>query len=70
MGGLPYSATDLSLMLAELVDALVLELLPNGRRKRHEWCCGSIPGEVGDSLGVHLTGPKVLGPNLRPILYA
>lgn len=33
-------------------------LLPGGRRDGHEWRAGSIAGEKGKSLGVHLTGSK------------
>lgn len=33
-------------------------LLPNGRREGHEWRVGSVEGERGKSLGVHLTGEK------------
>ena len=38
--------------------ALCEHLLPNGRREGAEWRCGSIQGEPGQSLGVHLVGPK------------
>jgi len=31
---------------------------PAGHREGHEWRCGSIAGEPGNSLGVHLTGSK------------
>ena len=40
------------------VEALCKALLPNGRRDGPEWRCGSIQGEPGNSLGVHLTGTK------------
>lgn len=33
-------------------------LLPNGKRKGREWCVGSIAGEEGESLKVHLGGSK------------
>jgi len=49
---------EIAARLAARVDALVLELLPAGHREGHEWRCGSITGEPGDSLGVHLTGTK------------
>jgi putative DNA primase/helicase len=48
----------ISRMLAERVDQLVADLLPAGYREGHEWRCGSVAGEPGDSLGVHLTGSK------------
>jgi len=52
------SPGDIARRLAERVDALVVELLPAGHRERHEWRCGSLAGDLGDSLGVHLTGDK------------
>ena len=51
-------AHDIARLLAERINRLVADLLPAGRRMGHEWRCGSIAGEPGDSLGVHLTGPK------------
>lgn len=33
-------------------------LLPNGVKQGHEWKVGSVSGEKGQSLGVHLTGGK------------
>src|SRR5437868_5998994 len=51
-------APDISRMLAGRIDQLVRDLLPAGHREGHEWRCGSITGEPGDSLGVHLTGAK------------
>ena len=44
--------------LTENTETLCRELLPNGRREGAEWRCGSVNGEVGKSLGVHLTGAK------------
>jgi putative DNA primase/helicase len=55
-GGL--TPRDISCRLARRVDALVLDLLPGGHREGHEWRCGSILGEAGGSLGVHLIGDK------------
>src|SRR5262249_11445122 len=52
------SARDISGQLALRVDALALDLLPAGHREGHEWRCGSVAGEAGNSLGVHLIGPK------------
>src|SRR5437588_10123686 len=51
-------APDIAHMLAGRIDRLVGDLLPAGHREGHEWRCGSIAGEPGDSLGVHLTGDK------------
>ncbi len=52
------SAGDISALLAERVEALCRDLLPAGRREGPEWRCGSVQGEAGRSLGVHLAGPK------------
>ena len=40
------------------IAALCQYLLPNGRRDGAEWRCGSVQGEPGKSLGIHLTGAK------------
>jgi twinkle protein len=32
--------------------------LPHGKRVGNEWRCGSVDGDVGKSVGVHLTGDK------------
>lgn len=45
-------------MLANRIAGLAAELLPHGRREGHEWRCGSLAGEAGGSLGVHLAGGK------------
>lgn len=45
-------------MLAARIDQLAAELLPAGRRDGAEWRCGSVAGEPGQSLGVHLRGDK------------
>src|SRR5437868_9020921 len=51
-------APDIAHMLAGRIDRLVGDLLPAGHREGHEWRCGSVAGEPGNSLGVHLTGTK------------
>jgi len=51
-------ARDISQQLATRLDVLVRDLLPAGHREGHEWRCGSVAGEPGNSLGVHLTGTK------------
>ena len=56
-------ATDLPVYeivdrLAGNIGALCEYLLPNGRREGAEWRCGSVQGEPGKSLGVHLAGAK------------
>lgn len=44
--------------LAQRVEDVCRELLPNGKREGHEWRCGSTDGDTGKSLGVHLSGNK------------
>ena len=53
------SVKDLSAMLAQQADQTVRYLLPNGKKRGHEWQVGSIKGEVGESLKVCLSGAKV-----------
>lgn len=45
-------------MLATRAEEIAVMLLPNGKRVGVEWCVGSIDGEAGKSLKVHLTGTK------------
>src|SRR3954462_791834 len=52
------NAGDIARLLARTIDRLVLDLLPAGKREGHEWFVGSVAGEPGHSLGVHLTGTK------------
>lgn len=49
---------ELKRMLASQAQRVAEYLLPAGKREGHEWRCGSVAGEPGKSLGVHLTGPK------------
>ena len=51
-------ANEIARLLARSIDKLVLDLLPAGKREGHEWFVGSVTGEPGHSLGVHLTGTK------------
>jgi hypothetical protein len=51
-------AHKIAVALAERIEPLCAHLLPNGKRRGTEWCVGSINGEAGNSLGVHLTGEK------------
>lgn len=51
-------ACDLAARLGQQADAVAAMLLPNGKRQGAEWCVGSIGGEPGDSLRVHLGGTK------------
>jgi hypothetical protein len=50
--------SEVSQMLAGRIQALVTELLPQGKRAGHEWTCGSPAGEPGTQMAVHLTGSK------------
>lgn len=49
---------DLAQGLSARIDELVVELLPSGKRAGPEWEIGSLHGEPGRSLKVHLTGAK------------
>ena len=51
--------SDIAAQLAGQAETLCRHLLPNGRLDRAEWRCGSVQGEPGSSLGVHLKGAKV-----------
>lgn len=52
------TAAEIARLLAERVDRLVADLLPAGHREGAEWRAGSVAGEAGHSLGVHLSGSK------------
>lgn len=51
--------TFLKRMLADRAFDVAAKLLPGGRKEGAEWRAGSISGEKGQSLGVHLSGAKV-----------
>jgi hypothetical protein len=51
-------AAKIASALADRIEALAFELLPGGHREGHEWRAGSVAGEAGSSLGVHLVGRK------------
>ena len=51
-------AAEIAEILSHQIEALARELLPGGHREGQEWRCGSLAGEAGYSLGVHLTGAK------------
>jgi hypothetical protein len=55
---MPGDARDLARMLAARIRALATELLPRGTRDGLEWRAGSVAGEPGNSLGVHLAGQR------------
>ena len=44
--------------LSQRAEEVARYLLPNGKKIGNEWRVGSIDGESGKSLGVHLTGEK------------
>ena len=52
------TVSEIAHLLAWRAVEVAAELLPNGHRERHEWRCGSVGGEDGNSLGVHLTGAR------------
>lgn len=49
---------EISRMLADRAQAVAEMLLPQGRRDGQEWRAGSVHGDKGQSLGVHLAGEK------------
>lgn len=51
-------AKDLSAMLAQNAPEIARMLYPNGEKKSDEWYVGSINGETGKSLKIHLEGTK------------
>ena len=51
-------ASDIAKLLAGKVESVCAMLLPNGKRAGHEWRVGSVTGEAGKSMGVHLSGDK------------
>jgi twinkle protein len=50
--------TEISRGLAGRAQSVAEFLLPNGRKEGAEWRVGSVSGEAGHSLGVHLGGGK------------
>jgi len=53
-----FTAKEISRQLALRVEEIAVFLLPNGKKHHHEWCVGSIHGEIGSSLKIHLSGEK------------
>ncbi|WP_235776262.1 bifunctional DNA primase/helicase [Rickettsiella massiliensis] len=51
-------AKEIAPLLAQQVESIAAYLLPNGKREGSEWRVGSINGEPGKSLAVHLGGNK------------
>jgi hypothetical protein len=54
----PVDITAIAAMLGDRVEALCAELLPAGIREGAEWRIGSVAGEPGRSMAVHLRGAK------------
>jgi hypothetical protein len=52
------SIAEIARLLADRMPTLAAELLPNGRREGAEWRVGSLNGEPGRSLAVHLSGSR------------
>ncbi len=52
------TAKEVSLLLAQRAEEIAKYLLPNGKHTGNEWCAGSVIGEAGESLKVHLNGEK------------
>ena len=52
------SFAEIAGMLARQAPSLAAELLPNGKREGAEWRVGSLAGEPGRSLSVHLFGSR------------
>ena len=50
--------TEIKRRLADRAQAVAEMLLPGGRKEANEWRAGSVNGEKGQSLGVHLSGAK------------
>src|SRR5690554_2485698 len=51
-------AGQIAKQLAADAEGVCRYLLPQGKRDGNEWRAGSVAGEPGQSLGVHLTGDK------------
>lgn len=52
------TAKEISILLSQRALEVASYLLPNGKKDGNEWRVGSVEGEKGRSLGVHLTGNK------------
>lgn len=48
----------ISELLAQKAEEVAQYLLPAGKKMGYEWCVGSIDGDSGESLKVHLNGKK------------
>jgi hypothetical protein len=53
-----HDIREIVAMLAARIEPLARELFPAGKRDGLEWRVGSLAGEPGQSLGIHLRAPK------------
>lgn len=51
-------AKEISSRLAQRAEEFARFLFPNGKKSGNEWCVGSLSGEAGKSLKIHLKGTK------------
>lgn len=51
----PIDFAALAATLLDRADRLVPDWLPGGKKNGHEWTCGNLAGEAGDSCSVNLT---------------
>ena len=49
-------AKELSERLAKQAENFARFLYPQGKKSGNEWCVGSLQGEAGNSLKIHLKG--------------
>jgi len=49
---------DIVDQLNQNIENVLNYLLPNGKKQGNEYCVGSVGGEQGHSLKVHITGHK------------
>jgi hypothetical protein len=54
--GRSRAGMDVAALLAQQAESVARHLLPNGRLEGNEWFVGSIRGEKGQSLRIHLKG--------------
>jgi twinkle protein len=52
------TAREVSMRLAQRADDVTKYLFPNGKISGNEFCVGSLAGEPGESLKIHLRGDK------------
>lgn len=51
-------AHEIACKLSYSAESVASHLFPQGKKQAHEWCVGSLDGEPGASLKIHLTGRK------------